>query len=68
MDAAVNKPGSSNEVFLFKGDKYVRYHVGQEKIMSAGHPPAGAVEAGDQGDEGGPERGLGALLLPEVDA
>ncbi|MFI6956427.1 hemopexin repeat-containing protein [Nocardia sp. NPDC050408] len=34
VDAGTLKPGSSSEVFLFRGANYVRYYIPDEKIMS----------------------------------
>ncbi|WP_395295700.1 hemopexin repeat-containing protein [Kitasatospora hibisci] len=34
IDAACSVPDSSTDLYLFKGDKYLRYHVGTEKVTS----------------------------------
>ncbi|MET9504160.1 hemopexin repeat-containing protein [Streptomyces sp. NPDC006622] len=34
IDAACSVPDNSTDLYLFKGDQYLRYHVGNEKITS----------------------------------
>ncbi|MFE7932790.1 hemopexin repeat-containing protein, partial [Streptomyces sp. NPDC057456] len=34
IDAACGVPDNSTDLYLFKGDQYLRYHVGNEKITS----------------------------------
>ncbi|WP_424211039.1 hemopexin repeat-containing protein [Streptomyces sp. BI20] len=40
LDAACNVPGSPDDVYLFKGDRYLRYNTADEKIVSGPRPIA----------------------------